>query len=168
MASQYSMIYQFPPIKLLPAAADAAGRTSSVYVSLRNCLKAWLVLEVNQGNAATVLWTPLQATSSAGAGSKAIGGADTTAQIWLNNDTSLATGSDLFVAQTAALNYTTDATTKDKLIIFEIVPEAHLDLVNGFNHIGVSTGASNAANITSAAIHIWGSYEGASAPTSYV
>ena len=164
MARQYSMVEMFPPIKLLPCAADAAGRTSSTYASLRNAEKAWVVVEVNQGNAATVLLSLLQATSDAGAGSKAISAAT---RIWLNDDTSLATGGDAFTVQTAATTFTTDATTKDKLIVFEIVPEVVLDMVNGFNHIGISTGASNAANITSAAIHIWGSYQAATPPTSY-
>ncbi len=165
MARQYSMVATFPPVKLLPCAADAAGRTSSTYASLRNCEKAWVVVEVNQGNAATVLLSLLQATSDSGASSKAIQNA---VPIWLNDDTSLATGSDAFVVETAATTFTTDATTKDKLIVFEITPEIALDMVNGFNHIGISTGASNAANITSAAIHIWGSYQGAAPPTSYI
>lgn len=164
MARQYSMVESFPRIKLLANAADAAGRTSALYASLRNCEKAWVVVEVNQGNAATVLISLLQGTSDAGAGSKAIQNAT---RIWLNNDTSLATGSDAYTAQTAGTTFTTDATTKDKLVVFEIVPENVLDMANGFNHIGVSTGASNAANITSADIHIWGSYQAATPPTSY-
>jgi hypothetical protein len=163
MSSPFSLPYQLPPIKLLPAAADSAGRTSS-YVSLRNALKAWIVCEVNQGNAATVQFTPLQAKDSSGTGSKAIA----TAPIWLNNDTSTSTGSDALAAQAAAANFTTDATTKDKLVIFELTPEAILDIANGFNHIALQTGASNAANITSAALHVLGAYQGQNPPTSYV
>jgi hypothetical protein len=167
MAEKFSLPYVIPPINLLPNAADAAGRASS-YVSLRNCLKAWIVCEVNQGNAATVQFTPLQAKDSSGTGSKAIGGADTTAPIWLNDDTSTATGSDALVAQAAALNFTTDATTKNKIVVFELTPEAILDIANGFNHIAIQTGASNAANITGARLHILGSYQGQTPPTSYV
>lgn len=164
MARQYSMPYTFPLVKLLACAADAAGRTSSTYASLRNCEKAWVVCEVNQGNAATVLLSILQGNTDAGGGSKAISNA---VPIWLVNDTSLATGSDAMVAQSAGTTFTTDATTKDKLVIFEITPEIALDVANGFNHIGVSTGASNAANITSVGIIIWQSYQGASAPTTF-
>jgi hypothetical protein len=167
MSSQISLPYEFPPINLLPPAADAAGRTSS-YVSLRNALKAWLVVTVNQGNAATVALTPVQATSSAGAGSKAIGGLDTVTPIWLVNDTSTSTGSDALAVQTAALSFTTDATTKNKIVVFEINPAAVLDVANGFDHIAITTGASNAANITSATLHILESFRGASQPTSYV
>jgi hypothetical protein len=54
------------------------------------------------------------------------------------------------VAQTAAATFTTSATTKVKRIVFEIVPEQCMDVANGFDCIAVSTGASNAANITEA------------------
>lgn len=168
MASQFSLPYQLPPIDLIPPQANGSAISAPIYVSLRNALKAWIVVKVAQGNAATVAITPVQATSSGGAGSKAIGGADTTVPIWLNDDTSLATGADAFVAQAAALNFTTDATTKNKIVVFELAPEAALDIVNGFNHIGVSIGASNAANIVTATLHIYGSYQGAVSPSSYV
>ncbi len=168
MASQMSLPYQLPPIDLISPQANGSAITTQVYASMRNALKAWIVVKVAQGNAATVAITPVQATSSSGTGSKAIGGADTTVPIWLNDDTSLATGSDGLVAQTAALNFTTDATTKNKIVVFEIAPEAALDIVNGFNHIGLNIGASNAANIVTATLHIYGSYEGATPPTSYV
>ena len=167
MASQFSLPYQLPPIDLIPPQAGGGSITSG-YVSMRNALKAWLVVKVAQGNAATVAITPVQATSSSGTGSKAIGGADTTVPIWLNDDTSLATGADAVVAQAAALNFTTDATTKNKIVVFELAPEAALDIVNGFNHIGVSIGASNAANIVTATLHMLGSYQSATPPTAYV
>lgn len=168
MASQISLPYQFPPIDLISPQANGSAITTQVYASMRNALKAWIVVKVAQGNAATVAITPVQATSSSGAGSKAIGGADTAAPIWLNDDTSLATGGDAFAAQAPALSFTTDATVKNKIVIFELAPEAVLDIPNGFNHIGLNIGASNAANIVTATLHIYGSYEGASVPSSYV
>ena len=167
MSKQVSLPYEFPPINLLPPAADASGRTSS-YVSLRNAIKAWIVVTVNQGNASTVALTPKQAQDSSGTGTKAIGGVDTVAPIWLVNDTSTATGSDSLAVQTPALNFTTDATTKNKQVIFEINPAAVIDVANGFDHIAITTGASNAANITSATLHILGSYRGTSQPSAYV
>lgn len=160
MARQYSMAAQFPPVTLLAAAADAAGRTS-VYASLRNAQKAWVVAEVNQGNAATVLLSLLQAQDSSGTGSKATNAVP----IWLDADTSV---SDALVAQTNAATLTTSATTKDKLVLFEITPEMALDIVNGFNHIAISTGASNAANVTAARLHAWGAYQQATPPTTIV
>lgn len=161
MARQFSLPYQLAPDTLLGAAADAAGRTGQ-YVSLRNALKAWIVCKVNQGNAATVLFSPLQATSSAGASSKAISNA---VPIWANQDCA---GGDGNTAQAAATTFTTSATTKDKRVIFEIEPETALDVANGFSEITVSTGASNASNVTSAEIFVLGSYQGASAPTDRV
>lgn len=157
MGVQYQMPAQFPPVTLLPVAADAAGRTG-VYASLRNALKAWIVCEVNQGNAATVALTPLQATDSSGTGSKAIAAVP----VWLDADTSV---SDALVAQVAAANFTTSAALKDKLVVFEIQPETALDVANGFNHIAVQTGASNAANVTAAHIFIWGAIQAAAPPT---
>jgi len=159
MARQFSMPYQIPPVSLLAAATDAAGRTGG-YRSLRNGLKAYIVAEVNQGNAATVQFTPLQAKDSSGTGSKAINAVP----IWLNDNTS--TG-DALVVQAAAANFTTDATTVDKIVVFEIEPEVALDLVNGFNHITLQTGASNAANITRAELFILQAIQGGSAPTTY-
>jgi hypothetical protein len=159
MARQFSMPYQIPPVSLLAAAADAAGRTGS-YRSLRNCLKAYVVAEVNQGNAATVQLTLLQAKDASGTGSKAINAVP----IWLNDNTS---SSDALVVQVAAANFTTDASTVDKLVVFEIEPEAAMDVANGFNHIAVQTGASNAANVTAAALFVLQAVQGASAPTTY-
>ena len=168
MASQFSLQYQLPPIDLIPPQANGSAITAPVYANMRGALKAWIVVKIAQGNAATVAITPVQATSASGTGSKAIGGADTTVPIWLNDDTSLATGSDGFVAQTAALNFTTDANVKNKIVVFELSPEAALDIPNGFNHIGVNIGASNSANIVTATLHIYGSFQGATVPTTYV
>ena len=158
MARQFSLPYQLPPVGLLPPAADAAGRTSE-YVTLKNALKAWIVCRVNQGNAATVEFIPKQAQDVSGTGAKVLTG---NVPIWLVDNTS---SSDALVVQTAAANYTTDATLEDKIVIFEIEPEACMDMVNGFRTISITTGASNAANITEAHIHILGAYQGASQPS---
>lgn len=160
MARQFSMVAQFTPIMLLAPAADAAGRTSS-YRSLKNALKAYVVCHVNQGNAATVQLSLLQASAVAGTGSKAI----TVTPIWSNLDTSV---NDTLTSRAAAINYTTDAATKDKIVIFEITPEQCMDLANGFYAIAVSTGASNAANITEAKLFILQTYQQATPRNSYV
>ncbi len=157
MARQYSMPSMFPPVRLLPHAADSAGRTSG-YISCRNFHKIWIVCSVNQGNAAQVTFTPLQATSSAGAGSKAI----KASPIWLNDATAV---SDALVKQAAAANFQTDVNVADKIVIFELTPEAALDVANGFDEIAVQTSASNAANITGVEVYGWGVYEQATPPT---
>lgn len=143
MAVQTSLpvIAKFP--EGLAPAADAGGRTSA-YVSLKNVVKAYVVVYMDQGNAATVTLSVLQATAVAGTGSKAISNA---CPIWANQDSA---ASDTLVAQTAATTFTTSAAVKHKIVMFEIIPQSHLDLANGYDCIAVSTGASNAANITSA------------------
>jgi hypothetical protein len=160
MAKQISLPYSFPPVALLAAAADAAGRTSS-YRNLSNAHKAYVIAHINQGNAATVALTLTQAKDVSGTGAKAVTAA---MPIWLQADTSV---SDANTVQTAAASFTTDATTKDKIVIFEILPEAVLDVANGFKTIALTTGASNAANITEAILIVIEAYQGASQPTTY-
>jgi hypothetical protein len=143
MARQFSLCEIIPPVGMLKPAADSAGRTSQyVFVGLAD--KLYLVCYINQGNAATVALTPLQATSVAGAGSKGLTAA---CNIWFCEDEE---SSDQFVKQTAATSFTTDAGTQSKIVVFEISPQDCMDMVNGFNCIAIETGASNAANITSA------------------
>ena len=159
MARQFSMPNQIPPVALLAPAADAAGRTSA-YRSLKNGMKAYIVCHINQGNAAQVTLTPLQAKDVSGTGSKAINAVP----IFLNDATAT---SDALVLQLAAANFQTDATLADKLVVFEITSDAALDINNGFRTIGVSTSASNAANITEATLFVLEGMQGASAPTTY-
>jgi hypothetical protein len=160
MARQISMPYQFPPVALLPPAADAAGRTSA-YRDLANALKAWVVVHVNQGNAAQVTLSILQGQDVSGTGSKAVGATP----IWLTAATAT---SDALAVQTAAATFQTSAGTTDKIVVFEITPEMCMDLVNGFHTIAVQTSASNAANITEAELFIYGSYQGASEPSTFL
>ena len=129
-------------VNLLAPAADAAGRTSA-YVSLKGAHGCSLYFKVNQGNAATILLTPLQATKVDGTGSKAL---SANVPIYVNLDTA---AGNVWVRATDAKNYTTDAGVKIKQVRLDIDPEA-LDIANGFDCIGLSTGASHADNITSA------------------
>lgn len=158
----FQLVSELPPSILLGAAADAAGRTSR-YASLKNAIKAYVIVEVNQGNAATVALTLLQAKDVSGTSSKAI---SAVVPIYLANNSGV---TDAWVQQTSALSYTTDATLQDKFVIFEILPEAALDLANGFRTIAVQTGASNAANITRAELVYLAATKalGASQPTTW-
>jgi hypothetical protein len=159
MARQFSLVAQIPPVELLAPAADAAGRTSP-YRSLRNALKAYIVAHVTQGNAATILLSVLQASAVAGTGSKAV----TAVPIWSNLDTSV---NDTLAGRTAAATYTTDAGVKNKIVVFEITPESCMDIAGGFDCIALSTGASNALNITEAQLHVLGSFQGATPLNTY-
>ena len=142
MAYAFSLPQMAKITDALAPAADAAGR-SSLYISLKNCHKAYLVVHITQGNAATILLTINQATAIAGTGTKVLANA---VPIWANLDTVAA---EALVKQTDAVNYTTDAGVKNKIVIFEIDP-ARLDVAGGFDCVAVSTGASNVANLTQA------------------
>jgi len=154
MARQFRLWENAAVVSLLPAAADAAGRTSA-YVTMREAHKAFIVCEVNQGNAAQVTFTPLQAQDISGTNSKAI----SATPIAVNLNTAV---SDQFTVGIAAANYQTDAGTNNKIVIFEIEPGECMDLTWGtnnasgvaqpFQHIAIQTSASNAANITSARV----------------
>lgn len=156
MAKGFSLPQQAQIVQLLKPATDAAGRTST-YFSLKNALKAYILVHIDQGNAATIALNLLQATVVAGTGSKAL-----TGRVWSNLD---AVASDLFTQQADASTYTTDAALKNKQVVFEVDP-AFLDLANGYTAVAIQTGASNVANLTSAqAIVLPARYFGATMPT---
>ena len=140
------------PYHFLAPAADAAGRTSP-YISIKGAPKAWVVVYVDQANAATILLSPLQATAVAGTGSKAINAA----RISVKLDEAATT----FTKATEAATYTTDAGVKKKIVIFEIDAAKCMDVAGGFDCIAISTGASNVANITSATLWLQPSHQGA-------
>jgi hypothetical protein len=137
-----TLVQQNKLTECLAPAADAAGRTGD-YIDVSGCRKAYIICHITQGNAATILLSPLQATSAAAAGSKVLANV---VAIWSNLDTA---ASDTLVRRTDAVNYTTDAGVKNKIVVFEI-DTSLLDINNGFKYISMSTGASNAANITQA------------------
>ena len=130
-------------VEAIAPAADAAGRSSAA-ISLKNAGKAYIYVHVTQGNAATIALTPMQAVNVSKGSGKVLANS---VPIWANLDTG---ASDTLVRATDAVNYTTDAAVKNKVVIFEIDP-ALLDVANGFDCIYFTTGASNAANITSGA-----------------
>lgn len=111
------------------------------YISLKNVNHVTVLVHITQDNAAPVAITLEQATAVAGTGSKAI---TKTVPVFLVAD---AATSDLFVAQTPAVGFTTDAAVKHKIVAFEVRAE---DLDEGYDCLTVKTAASNAANLTSA------------------
>lgn len=147
-------------VELLAPATDAAGRTGD-YVTLKDAARAYIVVHIAQGNAATVAISPKQASAVAGTGVKAI----SACRIWANQDTA---SSDTLVAQTSAVSFTTSAALANKLVVFE-VDAASLDVSNGFDCLTVVTGASNAANLTQATVVLVGHrYQGATPPSAIV
>ncbi len=151
---------QFKIVEALTPGADAAGRTGD-YVSLKNVVKAWIVVHVDQGNAATIALTPKQAKDVAGTDVKALANA---VPIWADEDCA---ASDALVAQTAATSFTTSAAVKHKVAVFEIDP-VRLDVAGGFDCLTILTGASHAANITAAMYYLQTTYPQATPPSAIV
>lgn len=141
----------------LQPAADAAGRTGR-YVNLKNCTMAFILVTLDQGNAATVALTPYQATNVAAASEKVLANP---VPIWANQDTATL---DALVRQTDAVNFTTSAAVKRKLVLFQIDP-AQLDVEGGFDSLTIKTGASNAANITQCTYFLRTRYSQATPPS---
>ena len=129
-------------VEALPPAADAAGR-SSRWVSMKNSMRAYVKFHINQGNAATITLSVLQATDVNGTGAKPLALA---ARIFANLTANL---TDAIVRQNDGVSFTTDAGIATKLVLIEIDP-ALLDVNNGYRTIQAVTGPSNAANITEA------------------
>jgi hypothetical protein len=153
-----TFVEEYKLVQLLQPATDAAGRTSA-YVSLKFASFATIIVSIAQGNAATVAITIEQASAVAGTGSKVI---TNTVPIWSNLDTA---ATDTLVRRTAGVALTTDAGVKNKQVCFQIDP-ADLDIANGFDCICIKTGASNAANVTSAVIVLNDRYKQATPPSS--
>jgi hypothetical protein len=147
-------------VEAMPNATDAAGRTGD-WVSLKNYALCYVIVDVTQGVATTIAISINQATAVAGTASKVI---TNTVPIWSNLDT---VASDTFVARTAAVNYTTDAGVKNKIVVFQIDPSS-LDLANGFDCIAVVTGASSASNLTHATYMLVGPRYGGATPPSAI
>lgn len=138
------MLHLSESTKIVEALKPQAGAALTAdYVSLKNVGMAYVLVHINQANAATVAITIEQASAVAGTGSKPI----TISQpIWVNQDCA---SSDTLVRQNDGVGFTTSAAIAQKLVVFQIDP-ATLDQANGFNCITVKTGASHADNITSA------------------
>jgi hypothetical protein len=144
-------------------AADAAGRNSDA-VSLKNFTGVAIVeASINQGNAATVAVTLQQCTAVAGTAAKAL---TVNVPIYAGQDVGGASG-DVLTRQTDGLAFTTSAALTRKTIRFVIDP-ATLDLAGGFDCIRFTTGASNAANITSGRVILFPKYPQASGASARV
>jgi len=140
-------------VDVLAPAADAAGRSSDA-VSLKHTTGVVIVeASINQGNAATVALTLQQCTAVDGTGAKAL---TVNVPIYVSQDVGGASG-DVLARVADGVAFTTSASLTRKTVRFVIEP-ATLDLANGFDAIRITTGASNAANITSARVIVSPTY----------
>jgi len=149
-------------VDLLVPKSDAAGREVTIWPSLKNAIKAWIVCYINQGDVAQIDCIPLQTTNVANAGN---------VDKVLSHDTLISSNLDMaaasaFAKETPHTHYLTDAGVKHKCIVFEIDPNQCMDVNNPtpFDCIGMSFGASHANNITSAFLVIQPKYGGCPQP----
>lgn len=149
--------------KLVQAIFPQAGAAiTGAYVSLKNYAKAYVIVHINQAAANTVAISIEQAQAIAGTNSKVITKA---VPIWADLDEA---ASDALARAADAVNYTTDAGTKYKVVVFEVDPTL-FDIAGGFDCLTVKTGASAAGNITSALYLLVGArYQQALPPTAVV
>ena len=125
---------------------QAGGAVTGDYVSLKNVHMAWVQVHITQAQANTVKININKATAVLPSDATAI---TVAVPIWSNLDCA---ASDLLVRRTDAVNYTTDAGVKHKIIIFQIDP-ASLGALAGtgpYDCIAVETEASHADNLTEA------------------
>lgn len=94
------------------------GGVTCDYVSLKNCHKAWIILQFKQAVGHATVIQPKRATAVDGTG---VANIATAVPIWANEDTAT---SDTLVAQTAGTSYTLTADVKAKQVVIEIDPAA--------------------------------------------
>lgn len=125
-----------------PQTTNAA--INSKYVSLKNAIVAFVVVQLTQAVANATQISLYQAQDVTGTGAKALAN---NVPIWANEDTSV---SDAFVRKVDGVSYAVNNDVKNKTVVFQI--EANrLDINNGFDclqaRIGASASATNFATV---------------------
>lgn len=149
-------------IHVVGLAPQADGALTSDVVSLKNANKAWVQVIMAQANAAQCTISVMQATDVAGTSGKAV---TNTLPIWYNEDVSL---TSVLTRGTAAKTYQLSATTKNKVVWFEIDPANAMDVANNFDCLYVTSGGSNAANILSVNFYLDSKTKAAALPNAIV
>lgn len=113
------------------------GGVTSDTVSLKNALKAWIVVEFNQAVGHATVVTLKQATDVASGTNKN----GPSSRNWLNEDVA---ASDTLVIQTAAATVTVTNNIKKKQVVIEVDPAA-LDVDGGYDCVYVTISDSSQA-----------------------
>ena len=143
------------PVVVRYPSTTNGGFTTGV-VTLKNALKAWIVVSLQQAAGHATVITPRQSTTIA-LGATAVIPA---VPIWANEDVG---ASDTLVAQAAAANYTVNNDVKKKLVIFEIDPAI---LTDGYPCIYATVGdSSQATNFANVEIWLWQTNQVATPPS---
>jgi len=103
------------------ANVGAAAAVTGDYVSLKNCIKSYVVIKYRQADANAITWNVTRATAVLPSGAVVM---TETMRIWSNLDTAT---SDLLVERTAAVNYASGTGATNKIIIFEVDPASLTD-----------------------------------------
>lgn len=131
---------QINKVNIVEALVPQTGGTNTGdYISLKNVIKALVVVHLDQGDADTAVITIEQATLVDGSGHVAI---TQVVPIWSNLDCA---ASDVLVQRTAAVSYETDAGVKHKLVMFQIDP---IRLDAGFDCIMVKVVVGAASKVS--------------------
>jgi hypothetical protein len=117
--------YSRPNPLIDPVSLAASGVATSRYINLADVLHASIVLQGGIGTSTGCTLTLLQATSTAGAGAKALA----FRECWIIADSTSTTLGDIPVRTVGA---TMTTFIGGKTVIFEIDP-SDLDVTNGFN-----------------------------------
>lgn len=129
------------------------GGVTSDAVSLKNAIKAWIVLQFTQAVGHATAITPRQATDVAVGTNKVL---TNNAKIWANEDTA---ASDTLAAATDAKNYSLTNDIKKKLVVIEIDPTS-LDISGGYDCLYFTVGdSSQATNFVSASFILLQRYQ---------
>ena len=158
MEGLISLPFNFKIVDASAGPVTTNGGVTFDYVSLKNAIKVWIVLQFTQavGHATSV--QPKKATAVAGTGATNI---TKNAQGWKNEDTAT---SDTLVAATAATSFAVANTVKKKQIIIEIDP-ANGDFDENYDVLGCSVSdSSQATNFVAAQYFIQTKYQAATPP----
>ena len=141
--AQFNMPINCKPVEAITP--QAGGAITGDWLSTKLVEMVYIVVHINQANAAPVAITINQATNVAAGSTTPI---TAVVPIWANEDCAT---SDLLVEQTAAVGFTTSAATTHKVIVFKVDPAG---LAEGFDCLTVITAVSDVANITSAMYYV--------------
>lgn len=131
-----------------------AGALAGDYISMKTVHKVFVIFHMAQGNAAQAVLSLTKATDVAATGEAAV---VATFPIWYNLDCT----TDGFTRATDAANYTLDAGTTNKLVIFQIDPS----YLPGFDCLAAAVGASDVGNIIGVTYLLENRYKEASPPS---
>lgn len=136
------------------------GGVTSDYITLKDALYVWIVIQFKQAVGHATSIQPQVATAVAPSGATSI---TFTAPIWSNLDT---TATDTLVSRTAATSYAVTTAAKPMQVIIGIDPSAVAAMGDTYDVIGFTVSdSSQATNFVSAQFYIETNYKQATPPT---